>query len=125
MLRPEDILWRIKEASLRLCIVCDTAEGIAHALASLDRSFAAVSTRDNSSLTFSCRIEIGPRLFKRITKIVPNPLRLLDEKGRLFLELYNYMDKQYLQLKDSEESGVTGDANSEHELENSEESAPQ
>ncbi|EKM53911.1 uncharacterized protein PHACADRAFT_257407, partial [Phanerochaete carnosa HHB-10118-sp] len=66
----EDVLWRIKEVSLVLYRPpCGTVEGTAHALASLDRSFATIFTRDNSSP--SLRITIGPRLFKKITKVVP------------------------------------------------------
>lgn len=72
-------LWRIKEVVLNLGILCNTVEGTAHALASLDRSFAAIFTQNSSSLTFPFRIWFYRRLFTEITKIVPNPLQLLEE----------------------------------------------
>ncbi|EKM53872.1 uncharacterized protein PHACADRAFT_209721 [Phanerochaete carnosa HHB-10118-sp] len=121
--RVRGTLRHIKEVRIKLDILCNTVKGTAHALASLDRSFAAIFTGDNPSLTFSFWIAIGPRLFEGIRKVVPNPLQLLEEKGRLILEFDDNLDNWYLELlKDSKESDVSGDTDSEHESEDDEES---
>ncbi|EKM53868.1 uncharacterized protein PHACADRAFT_196310 [Phanerochaete carnosa HHB-10118-sp] len=117
---PKGILWHIKGVSLKLGVLCDMVEGTAHALASLDCSFAAIFTGNNPSLTFSFHITIDPRLFKRITKIAPNPLRLLEEKRRLILEFDEDNDHES-ELENNEEL-VTGDTDSEHGSEGDEES---
>ncbi|EKM53865.1 uncharacterized protein PHACADRAFT_184907 [Phanerochaete carnosa HHB-10118-sp] len=85
-------LWRIKEVVIKLGILCGTMENTARALESLDRDFAAIFTEDNPSLAFSFRIKVDRELFKEITTVVPDPLRLLEEKGKLIPELEEDMD---------------------------------